>query len=642
MSWIQKLSETYDRCVGHEPDGVEPLMPISHTTQQVQIEIVLDGSGAFRRASVLDKSTSRTIVPCTEGSAGRSGKKPVNHPLCDKLQYVARDYLQYGGEVTSGFAGKLGEPYEAFLATVKAWANSDSGHPKVTAILSYIEQGRVVSDLVAAGVLPVNDQGQLLKKWTGDKGSTPSIFKVIQNTQAPEDAFVRWQVEEMENPISATWQDPALISAWVDYYQHIQTKRGFCMVTGDEATLAEQHPDKLRHGGDMAKLISSNDTSGYTFMGRFLDADQAAAVGFDVTQKAHSMLQWLIRHQAYHDKSSGQVFVAWSCNGAPVPDLFASTLRLLEIAPATPTDNHNSTDTAQTFALRLRNAIAGYGTKLDPTDDIVVLGLDSATKGRMAITYYRELKASEFLDRIESWHTKCSWAQDFERDRNFVGAPAPRDIAEAAFGNNKNELEGESGGKLAKMTVERLLPCIVDSQPIPRDLVQSACRRAGNRLGFARNIKKRDEQRWNKCLGIACALYKGHRPERSYQMSLEHNRTTRDYLYGRLLAIAEHVEGRALYVAGESRDTTAARLMQRFADRPYSTWRTIEVSLTPYKTRLRAKRAGFLRQKDKLLDDVTALFASADFTDDSALSGEFLLGYHCQRQELWKDPDDKE
>ena len=65
-------------------------------------------------------------------------------------------------------------------------------------------------------------------------------------------------------------------------------------------------------------------------------------------------------------------------------------------------------------------------------------------------------------------------------------------------------------------------------------------------------------------------------------MTLETDRRTRDYLYGRLLAIAENIESRALFVARETRDTTAARLMQRFADRPYSTWRTIELALVPY------------------------------------------------------------
>lgn len=117
-------------------------------------------------------------------------------------------------------------------------------------------------------------------------------------------------------------------------------------------------------------------------------------------------------------------------------------------------------------------------------------------------------------------------------------------------------------------------------------------------------------------------------------MTLETDRRTRDYLYGRLLAIAENIESRALFVARETRDTTAARLMQRFADRPYSTWRTIELALVPYKTRLRASRGGFLFKMDLLLDDVMGAFSGEEFTQDAPLSGEFLLGYHCQRQAL--------
>ena len=117
-------------------------------------------------------------------------------------------------------------------------------------------------------------------------------------------------------------------------------------------------------------------------------------------------------------------------------------------------------------------------------------------------------------------------------------------------------------------------------------------------------------------------------------MTLEINRTSRDYLYGRLLAIAEHIEDRALYLGNETRDTTAAKLMQRFADRPASTWRIIELALKPYMSRLRAKRPPFLHAMDKLLDEVIPSFQGSDFMDDSKLSGEFLLGYHCQRQAL--------
>ena len=117
-------------------------------------------------------------------------------------------------------------------------------------------------------------------------------------------------------------------------------------------------------------------------------------------------------------------------------------------------------------------------------------------------------------------------------------------------------------------------------------------------------------------------------------MALERDRKTRDYLYGRLLALAEHLESRALYVAGEKRETNAGKLMQRFAERPYSTWLTIETSLTPYKVRLRAKRSKFLYNVETEMDLVFKSFNTDDYISDKRLTGEFLLGYHCQRAEL--------
>jgi CRISPR-associated protein Csd1 len=117
-------------------------------------------------------------------------------------------------------------------------------------------------------------------------------------------------------------------------------------------------------------------------------------------------------------------------------------------------------------------------------------------------------------------------------------------------------------------------------------------------------------------------------------MPLERERNSRDYLYGRLLALAEHLESRALHVGGEKRATNSEKLMQRFADRPYSTWLILETGLTPYKVRLRAKRPGFLHKVETEIDEVVNAFNPDDFTSDKRLAGEFLLGYHCQREAL--------
>lgn len=625
MSWIQKLHETYEQCKGREPLGTERLMPISHTPQQAHIEITLDADGNFKGARIVQKE--ETVIPATEKSAGRTGKSPPPHPLCDKVQYCAADYPEYGGRKPSFF-----KEYEAQLGR---WCESEFSHPKAKAVLAYIRKGSVVDDLVREKTLHIDSTGNLLTRWTGEN-QTPDLFRLL-TAKAGErdqgDAFIRWHVREANNPCTAVWEDTSLQEAWAKFDASTKELMGVCMVTGnDKAALAMSHPKRIRHAGDGAKLISANDASGYTFRGRFTDDTglQACGVGYAVTQKAHNALRWLINRQAYRNEE--QVIVTWAVSGKPLPDPFKDSLSLFlgsEEATQAMTENilPDAGDAGQAFALRLKKAIAGYRAQLNPTEDIVVIGLDSATPGRMAITFYRELLGSEFLDRIQAWHEKYAWPQNFGKESKFVGTPAPRDIAEAAFGQRLDD-------KLRKPTVERLLPCIIDGRPIPRDLVESVVRRTCNRASFKRD-KNGKQWEWEKNLGIACSLFKGFfKDKETYQMTLETDRTSRDYLYGRLLAIAEHIEGRALYVGGETRDTTAAKLMQRFADRPASTWRIIEPALKPYISRLRAKRPSFMHEMNKLLDEIIPSFVGNDFLNDRKLSGEFLLGYHCQRQVL--------
>ena len=121
-------------------------------------------------------------------------------------------------------------------------------------------------------------------------------------------------------------------------------------------------------------------------------------------------------------------------------------------------------------------------------------------------------------------------------------------------------------------------------------------------------------------------------------MTLEKERRSRDYLYGRLLAIAHLMESSALKSAGESRQTTATRYMQRFSEYPYSTWKEIELALAPYAARL-GTMAGYYQHK---ISEIMDMFEGDDFRDNRKLSGEFLLAYHCQIEDHFRKNDEDE
>ncbi len=659
MSWLAKLYETYEMAMILESRDESMLMPISHTLQNAHINIVIDDNGNFKRASVLEKT--QIILPATEKSAGRSsGEAP--HPLADKIQYIAKDYSNYGGKKKSYFTS-----YEKQL---EGWCASKYNHDKAVAVHKYIKEGHVVEDLISAHVLYADENNNLLAYWPDDDdNSSPLIFKVLPtlpknkrvNKDRPEiepgDALVCWSVEKEGVPDSDTWRDENLQKRWIEYDAQSGKTSDFCFVMGDSQPVAVNHPAKLRHTGDKAKLVSANDSSGFTFRGRFTDPNgsQAASVSYEVTQKAHNALRWLISRQGF--RNGDQVYVSWAISGKKTPEPLESAWKLFstDIVYNKEPDSESeqsidySIDMGESFALKLKNYLAGYYAVLEPNEQIIIMGLDSATPGRMGIIYYRELLASEFLERIEAWHRQFAWPQRFtieipgpngkkkplKKTIWPISSPVPKAIAEAAYGNIL-----KSNDTLKKSVIERILPCIIDGKHFPRDLMESAVRRACNRNNC-------ENWEWQKNLGVACALYKGfylrhpqEKERRKYSMALEEDRKTRDYLYGRLLAIAEKIEETALWVGNENRPTTAARLMQRFADRPFSTWRNIELALQPYMQRLQGSRAGFLTNRKKELDAILAAFSTDDFTSEKPLSGEFLLGYHCQKQAWQKKSND--
>ena len=650
MSWMQKLYRTYESILEQGvTDDTEPLTPVGHTIQNAHIVIVIDGQGNFQTARVMPPKTA-ILLPATESSENRtSGEAP--HPLADKIQYVAKDYVDYGGEKKAYFDG--------YLKQLKAWCESPFAHPKVQAVLHYVAKGRVVADLVEAGVFPLDSDGKVLNKWETE-GDAPSIFSVLPKTKGEIEfgsALVCWQVEIAGDVHSQTWTDKTIQQSWADYAASEKAEKGFCLVQGEEAVISTMHPAKLRHTGDKAKLISSNDTAGYTFRGRFATAEEAASVSADVSAKAHSALRWLISRQGI--RNGDQVTVAWAISGKPVPspmkdisteldwadmdnwDISAvenpdeiAAQRLPENLEASP---DWSVNIGRAAAQIIKKKLHGYQAELKAHEQISLIMLDSATPGRMALTYYQEFLPADYFANLDAWIDDFSWYQRYsievqngkKNDKRtqwrFV-PPSPYSIAEAVYGKSLSDT-------LKKQLYARLLPVIAGgiSVPIPEDLVRQSFQAACNPNGC-------ENWEWQRNIGVACALYKGWRARhhdlsqrRTYPMSLDTQNRSRDYLYGRLLAVAENTESYALYLAGEKRATTAERYMQRFAEHPFATWRNIELALKPYQERLRnnGKDTGA-----QAIGEIMELFATDDFTCDDKLSGEFLLGYHCQKMEI--------
>lgn len=621
MGWLLNLFETYDsnlEQVGRieiKPNGEEyTLLPISHTTQTAHIEVNVTDDGRFHSAFLITNSKdATTIIPCTEDSASRSGTKIAPYPLHDKLSYVAGDFVNYGGTI------KKEEPFAYYIKQLEDWANSPYATPKVISIYKYLKQRRLIRDLVTAGIIVLDDNGQLINKW-GKKYENlfekkPEIFSVATGGQ--ESAFIRFNVYSPDKIYEKVWKDSEVYNSFIRYYQDKTAEEDICYVTGQRLPITEKHANKIRNPGDKAKLISANDSSGFTYRGRFTKGVEAAAISYEASQKAHNALKWLINRQG--KIIDNRVFLIWGNDLLDIPDTMEDTFDIYSLDFLSEENKSKKISfTNQDFAREFSKAIDGYKANLHTESKVNILVLDSATTGRMAVLYYRNMDIEVYLEKLLNWHSTCVWLHSYKKNSNgkyvsFLGAPATRDIAFAAYGPNANS-------KVVKGLMERILPCIIDGKRIPIDIVRSAYNRAKNPAGL-------EKWEWEKTLSIFCALIN---KEEGIGVALDPDINDRDYLFGRLLAIADVLERRALG-SDESRATNAVRYMNAFAQHPERTWKTIQASLQPYQVKLGTK-SFYLT---KLMDEVASKIRYEDF-NNKPLSGKFLLGFYSQRHELYQ------
>lgn len=589
MGLLQQAALTYDchsAFVGEVREGHEILAPISHLVTRADIEITLNREGTFVAARKVDKSEPKILIPATEGSAGRTSK-PVPHPLCDQLKYIA----PYDGD-----------RHAAYLEQLTKWEQSTSTHPKLKPILAYVRGGTILDDLSCAGLISCDAKG------------------------IPEDEklLVRWVVlDANEGQPTECWRDKTLFQSFINYYaqQRANGEKALCMVSGDFAPVAEQHPKGVVSLNGNAKLISANDSQGFTYRGRFSDERQAMTVSYEVSQKAHNALRWLVSEQRVY--FGGRVFLCWNPQGKQVKSPAAAFLRR-DLPPiVTPSD----------YQQKLKNTLYNFrqDNQLIGNETVVIAAFDAATTGRLALTDYSEQQISVFLNRLHDWDAACNW----ENGTFGIQSPSLLQIVNNAFGTQRQE-KGKwkmvTDDRVCRQQMQRLMDCKLSSgQRIGADIERALVQRASTPQAYERSV-------WLSILFTACAVVKKYRYDQyreEWTVSLDVENKNRSYLFGRLLAIAEKVE-RDTYAVGEERETNAMRMQTVFSRRPLYTWRILEERLNPYYRRL---NPGSRQHYKRMVGEIVTALEDCGQTLNRPLEDVYLLGYYSQRQAFYQKND---
>lgn len=620
MSWTNELYMVYETQCGREFDDGSILMPIAQSTANAQIEVTLRQDGSFSIARALSKEEGKdTPIPVTEDSNSRtSGNVPM--PFADKLKYLAGDYFSYVKEKRAKEGNKF---YEAYLRQLKSWRESPFTHPAVDALYAYIEKGCLMRDLLECHVLATDGQ-------TGELDQSHKIAGIAQT-----DAFVRFRVNGLEEP--RTWADQSLQNAFINWNNSLGGDVGLCYATGKMLPVTRKHPKKIRNAGDNAKLISANDDSGFTYRGRFHDADEAIMVSADFSQKMHNALKWLIRRQGITIGS--MVMVVWASMLEDLPDIQTEGLPYDGGAFDGP---DQPPDTVRKYRDLLRERIFGSKSDMPLHHKVMLLCLDSATTGRLSVSLYAELEKSDFLKNLMKWHEETACRRyDAKRKQYWINSFCVSDILNYAFGIESGPAEKvECKEELRKENMLRLIPCITQGRPLPADFMRALVHKASNPMAYNKDSNHR------KALEIACGMIRKYNIDKRRgitAMAYDPNETDRSYLYGCLLAIADAAE-RSTYEGKEKleRVTNARRYWNAFSARPWQTWGIIGGHLVIYFEKMRGERIRY----ENMFNEVMSKFDRATFEDNSALSPTYLLGYHHYTAKIYtkkeNDNDNKE
>ncbi|MFA6948758.1 MAG: type I-C CRISPR-associated protein Cas8c/Csd1, partial [Eubacteriales bacterium] len=419
MNAFSALYDLYEKNAAYageyEADSKNVLLPVGCTTANAQIEITLDTSSNMVKAEKVEKADATTIIFGSEDALGRtSGPQPF--AIHDKLVYIARDYRDrfiYPDAENKKIKKTKAviESNNFYLSGLEKWCGSPYCHKKAQIVYNYVKNHDIVDELIQVGIIIPDIDGMIDPK-------------VKINGIKQTDAFVRFKIlcenvnpEEIINDPDhiydeRIWLDKTLMRSYADYYLSFGGSEDLCYISGRRERTAASAARKIRNEGDGTKLICVNGSCYYTYRGRFKESSQAYCVGCDTSQKLHNALKWIIRRQAANKHGisrDGVCLVTWENNNCDLPAYYEDTVNLAvsddddEIPDVNAHANlSDAVDTAYITSQQFNRAVEGYKEKLDIGSRVYIMSLDSATPGRLAMTYFKELSGSRYLENIKN------------------------------------------------------------------------------------------------------------------------------------------------------------------------------------------------------------------------------------------------
>ena len=600
------------------------LLPIFHTNKRSNngkdiIEITLNEEGDFLRANYLEKNEI-IIFPITEASVARANDK-APHPLSDELSYITTAFSQ--------------EKSDAYMENLGKWVHfNGEGHENVilNSIWTYLKKDTLLDDII-------------------DYLYPRSVYKVDANkivvsvddkniTLSSKD-FITFCIETKAKRNRKVSKDKELHKNFISFVESTLDKlpKELCDISGLQTYCTKKHRGLMGN----AKLISvSNHIE--TYYGRFEDGSSVTKVGYITSQKIHNMLKYLLENTSTsHTLDASSKVITW-----PSVDLQDYDYDFMNEQTFSETEDENDLvsfldDDMEEYSIKSKKAqvindhirgkmLSTHATTYQDFDNLrfYVLIIDKVSNGRISVKYFREIFMGDLTNRISNWYATTNWQYGYGKYLK-VKTPSLSQIANVTYGHfNKDSKRIEMyDDALRKKTVERLLPSIVDGKKIPMDIVNKTMNNLSKRIAY--------KEGWDTLLNTACSVlkkYKWDYKREEVTSKLDEMNNSRDYLYGRLLAVIELIETTA---TSSDKITNAEKLWATYMQSPQKTYGILIKRIRPYLDRLK-KNNKYYYYYDALLSEVTNAINELNLSSgqqNSRLNEDFIFGYYAQKKQTY-------
>ena len=643
MTLMNALLETYDFALENNLvdnfklsiDG-QSLIPIYHSNKRNKdndiFELTIDNKSNAISGRFLDEDEI-IIFPITEDSITRSGSKIAPHAISDELSYLSKEIQPQKNEVYMAGVQELLE-YE-----------ENNNCESFRIIGNYIIKNRILDDFLknylGATDYQIDDKFALKFNIQNDKD------KIVEKSLNLNKVFITFKLsKEFVGDVSLT-RDVNLHNFYLGFVRNKNKQSDnvlYCDLTGKFDYCVERHRGVI--GNAKMISISNNDE---TYYGRFKNGSDIYRVSYEASQKVHNMLKYLLENKKHTQYIGENAYIVnWLSS-----DLEKGGIELIsdldDEDDFEDVEEETMSSIGENISYKLGKYFSGKAEGFSSESDFYVLIVEKISNGRVSIKYFRNLSRSEAYERVMNWYESTRWKfYDIER------TPSIYQIVNFVYGqekedrNNKVYLSCENK-KLSRSTIERLIPCIIDSQKIPKDITRTAFYKLSNKQSY--------KKKWDAALNIGCSLIKKYKNDYE-NIKIDPNKISevkeleesRSFYYGKLMAIYEKIEldairGRTGEDSGKGKSqriTNSDRLWNSMIRTPERTRFILESKIKPYMNVLKKNSPGIYVNHDKLITNITLKIISlneSELINKGSLNEDFILGYYYQKNEFYKRKD---